>query len=86
LKFFKFANILEHFAEFDERKVSAVSAAFSSLWSRATSKMPKEWSLRYADIIQESMLSQFFEVRNLFHKKDPSISTYICFTDINLDS
>jgi len=68
---------LEHFAEFDERKVSAVCAAFSNLWSRATSKMPKEWSLRYAHIIQESMLSQFFEARNLFHKKEPSISTYM---------
>jgi hypothetical protein len=70
------AQVLQH-SEFDERKVSAVCAAFSNLWSRATSKMPKEWSLRYAHIIQESMLSQFFEARNLFHKKEPSISTYM---------
>ncbi|CAM6029117.1 unnamed protein product [Sphagnum balticum] len=70
------AQVLQH-SEFDERKVSAVCAAFSNLWSRATSKMPKEWSLRYAHIIQESFLSQFFEARNVFHKKEPSISTYM---------
>ncbi|KAH9542884.1 hypothetical protein CY35_13G031600 [Sphagnum magellanicum] len=70
------AQVLQH-SEFDERKVSAVCAAFSNLWSRATSKMSKEWSLRYAHIIQESMLSQFFEARNIFHKKEPSVSTYM---------
>lgn len=70
------AKVSQH-SEFDESKVSAVCAAFENLWSRATSKMPKEWSLRYAYIIQESMLSQFFEARNLFHKKEPSISTYM---------
>ncbi len=39
--------------------------------------MPKEWNLRYARIIQQSMLSQFLEARNLFLKKSPSISTYM---------
>jgi hypothetical protein len=68
---------LELFTDFDERKVSPVCAAFSNLWLRATSEMPKEWNLRYARIIQQSMLSQFLEARNLFFKKYPSISTYM---------
>ncbi len=68
---------MELFTDFDEHKVSPVCAAFSNLWSRATSEMPKEWNLRYARIIQQSMLSQFLEARNLFFKKYPSISTYM---------
>jgi hypothetical protein len=68
---------LELFTDFVEHKVDAICAAFSNLLSRATSKMPKEWNLRFAQIMQRSMLSQFLEARNLFHKKSPSISTYM---------
>jgi len=72
------ARAMQHSkTDFDEHKVSPVCAAFSNLWSRATSEMPKEWNLRYARIIQQSMLSQFLEARNLFLKKSPSISTYM---------
>jgi hypothetical protein len=72
------ARAMQHSkTDFDEHKVSPVCAAFSNLWSRATSEMPKEWNLRYARIIQQSMLSQFLEARNLFLKKYPSISTYM---------
>ncbi len=68
---------MELFTDFVEHKVDAICAAFSNLLSRATSKMPKEWNLRFAQIMQRSMLSQFLEARNLFHKKSPSISTYM---------
>jgi hypothetical protein len=39
--------------------------------------MPEEWNLRFAQIMQQSMLSQFLEARDLFHKKSPSVSTYV---------
>jgi hypothetical protein len=65
------------FIGFDEHKVSPICAAFSNLWSRATSEMLEEWNLRYARIIQKSMLSQFLEARRLFLQIYPSISTYM---------
>jgi hypothetical protein len=65
------------FIGLDERKVSPVCAGFSNLWLRATSEMPEYWNIRFARIIQQSMLSQFLEARRLFLQIYPSISTYM---------
>ncbi|KAH9546252.1 hypothetical protein CY35_12G085000 [Sphagnum magellanicum] len=39
--------------------------------------MPEDWNLRYAQIIQQSMLLQFLEARRLFLQIYPSISIYM---------
>jgi len=63
--------------DFDKHKASAICSAFSNLWSRATSEMPEEWSLRFTRILQEAMLAQFLEARYLLEKKHPSFSMYL---------
>ncbi len=75
---FEFENVLELFTDFDKDKASApICSAFSNLWSRATSEMPEEWSLRFTRTLQEAMLAQFLEARYLLEKKDPSLSMYL---------
>lgn len=74
---FEFESVLELFTDFDKHKASAFCSAFSNLWSRATSEMPEEWSLRFTRTLQEAMLAQFLEARYLLEKKDPSLSMYL---------
>jgi hypothetical protein len=71
---FEFESVL---TDFDNQKASALCSAFSNLWSRATSEMPEEWSLRFTGIVQEAMLAQFLEARYLLEKKHPSLSMYL---------
>jgi hypothetical protein len=74
---FEFENVLEIFTDFDKHKASAICSAFSNLWSRATSEMPEEWSLRFTRTLQQAMLAQFLEARYLLEKKHPSFSMYL---------
>jgi hypothetical protein len=76
---FEFGNVLELFIDFDKQKDFAICTSFSNLLSRASSKMLDEWSLRFAQMSLQNMLSQFLESENLFEKKCSSLSTYTLY-------
>jgi hypothetical protein len=63
-------------AEYDEH-ISPVASAFQDLWIRAISLMPKEWSLRFGKLMQQSAFANFLESYNLHHDICPSVSAYI---------
>ncbi len=70
--------MLELLTDFDDhRSLSPVASSFRDLWIRATSKMSKEWTLRFAKILQRDVFANFLESQNLRHDINPSISSYI---------
>ncbi|KAH9570331.1 hypothetical protein CY35_02G034500 [Sphagnum magellanicum] len=63
-------------SEYDEH-ISPIALAFQDLWIRAIALMPKEWSLRFGKLMQESMFANFLESHNLHHGTCPSVSSHI---------
>ncbi|KAH8934821.1 hypothetical protein BDL97_18G104500 [Sphagnum fallax] len=61
----------------DHRSLSPVASSFRDLWIRATSRMSKEWTLRFAKILQRDVFANFLESQNLRHDINPSLSSYI---------
>jgi hypothetical protein len=68
--------VLKLLTEYDEH-MSPIALAFQDLWIRAIALMPKEWSLRFGNIMQQSVFAQFLESYNLHHDICPSSSAYI---------
>ncbi|KAH8949274.1 hypothetical protein BDL97_10G024200 [Sphagnum fallax] len=63
-------------AEYDEH-ISPIALAFQDLWIKSISLMPKEWSVRFGKIMQQSAFANFLESQNLHHNICPSVSNYI---------
>jgi hypothetical protein len=68
--------VLKLLAEYGEH-ISPIASAFQNLWIRAISLMPKEWSLRFGKIMQQSVFANFLESHNLQQDTCPSVSAYI---------
>jgi hypothetical protein len=63
-------------AEYDEH-ISPIAAALGDWWTRVLSIMPKEWSIRFGKVLQQSAFAHFLESHNLHHKIFSSAATYI---------
>ncbi|CAM6038488.1 unnamed protein product [Sphagnum compactum] len=63
-------------AEYDEH-INPIASALGDWWTRVLSIMPKEWSIRFGKVLQESVFAHFLESHNLHHKIFPSAATYI---------
>jgi len=63
-------------SEYDEH-ISPIAAALGDWWTRVLSIMPKEWSIRFGKVLQQSAFAHFLESHNLHHKIFSSAATYI---------
>ncbi len=61
----------------DHQHLSLIASSFRDLWVKAISVMSKEWSLRFAKVIQRDVSANFLESQNLRQDVDHLVSSYI---------